>query len=275
MMTIKTAPKPLGNGIGFAVHRLETVNAFHTRRPSGCEEWLLIYNLSGGAFFHGPQATVETRPGDAILIAPRTPHDYGSRGVANYVRLFASFTARESWRELLHWPQPFPGVGRIRVAEPAARRRVLHGFSSALDSFHGIARRREFLATNALERVLLLLDAANPTTGGTGQDGRILRTAAWLSRHLDHGWTLGQMAQHAGLSPSHFAALFKAQYHDTPQRYLEGRRLDLAAELLRFSSQPVREVAAQVGFQDALYFSHRFKRRFGKCPRHYRRALGE
>jgi len=53
-------------------------------------------------------------------------------------------------------------------------------------------------------------------------------------------------------------------------RYLERVRLDRARRLLDSTALPVLRVAASVGFEDAFYFSRRFKRDTGSSPRAWR-----
>jgi AraC family transcriptional activator of pobA len=74
------------------------------------------------------------------------------------------------------------------------------------------------------------------------------------------------------------AALSRAlsQVTGRPTKELVTDRVMLeAARLLRFTSLSVQEIAHRVGFDDPLYFSRAFKRRFGEAPMAYRdRARG-
>ena len=48
-------------------------------------------------------------------------------------------------------------------------------------------------------------------------------------------------------------------------------RLRQAARLLAYTSRNVSEIAADVGFESAFYFSRVFKRNFGASPLEYRK----
>ncbi len=78
--------------------------------------------------------------------------------------------------------------------------------------------------------------------------------------------TVDRLAAKAGLSPSHFARLFKAVTGDTPINQLIRRRIDEAARLLREGNLTVSEVAWQVGFVNSSYFSRTFRKHQGVNP---------
>jgi transcriptional regulator GlxA family with amidase domain len=78
------------------------------------------------------------------------------------------------------------------------------------------------------------------------------------------------MAARAGLSPSRFAARFKATYGMPPHRYLLEMRVAHAGELLRSTPLSQEEIAAYCGFADIHHFSKRFKRCTGMTPGAYR-----
>ena len=53
-------------------------------------------------------------------------------------------------------------------------------------------------------------------------------------------------------------------------RLLAETRLDIASARLATSDQPISEIAAELGYQDASNFSRAFRRKTGVSPRHYR-----
>jgi AraC-like DNA-binding protein len=56
-----------------------------------------------------------------------------------------------------------------------------------------------------------------------------------------------------------------------PLRYLQQRRLEKACQLLLHGSDTIEAISAQVGYEDASYFSHTFRRVMGLPPGKYRK----
>ena len=53
--------------------------------------------------------------------------------------------------------------------------------------------------------------------------------------------------------------------------YIADLKLGLACDLLINTDKLIAEIAADIHFQDALYFSRFFKKKTGLSPREYRR----
>lgn len=77
---------------------------------------------------------------------------------------------------------------------------------------------------------------------------------------------LESLAGIAGLSRAHFQRLFTATYGQSPQRYLTGRRIERAQDLLRTSNLTVTEVCVAVGYSSLGTFSRRFAEIVGEAP---------
>lgn len=89
--------------------------------------------------------------------------------------------------------------------------------------------------------------------------------------HLSHNVSPRQIATRLHISESHLARRFKAETGRTITEHVAHERMRRAAQLLRGSTQPVREIAAYVGYPDANYFVKVFKAAFGLTPTAYRR----
>ncbi len=63
---------------------------------------------------------------------------------------------------------------------------------------------------------------------------------------------------------------FSSEVGETPYRHLMKLRMAKAAELLRTTLTPVKEIALQAGYMNPLYFSGEFHRLYGLSPRAYR-----
>lgn len=73
-----------------------------------------------------------------------------------------------------------------------------------------------------------------------------------------------------GISRAYLNHLFKKEYNMSAQEFLIDFRMRKAAYLLTNTDQPVKEVAQNAGYRDALVFSKAFKKRFTVSPQNYR-----
>ena len=87
-----------------------------------------------------------------------------------------------------------------------------------------------------------------------------------LARPLD----VEEMARSLQMSASHFIRTFKAQVGYSPLAYQTRLRIERAKDLLRNTSLRVSEIAAQIGYQNPMYFSSTFKKHTGMTPLEYR-----
>jgi AraC family transcriptional regulator of arabinose operon len=122
------------------------------------------------------------------------------------------------------------------------------------------------LAMNALEEALIWAYRHLAGDRWLVLDPRIRKAIAYLAGDPARPFLLSEVARHCGLSESRLSHLFKAQVHTSPRRFSEKLRLELASQLLAHTGLTVREVAFKAGFEDALYFSRRFARAFGRTP---------
>lgn len=81
---------------------------------------------------------------------------------------------------------------------------------------------------------------------------------------------VAEMAELAGLSPSHFTREFRAALGATPVQWLRKIRVEQAKRRLRESADTLKEIATQVGYADQFYFSRDFKQMTGQAPSAYR-----
>ena len=105
----------------------------------------------------------------------------------------------------------------------------------------------------------------------------ILKTAVdFIDEHyMDEDISLNTAANVANVSSNHFSALFSQNMGQTFIEYLTTLRMNKAKELLRCSGMRSSEIAGEVGYKDALYFSYLFKKTQGMTPSEYRKAREE
>jgi len=247
---------------------------YSTWRQHGTDDWLLTHTLGGKGRFGFVGGEIMVEPGDAVLIRPGTLHDYGVEPSLEYWDIiWAHFCPNPGWLELLNWTEVAPGLMHLRVTNPA----VAHKIEIQLKEMNQLARsaspKREALALNALERALLMYGDYHTDTVVNSLDPRISGVIEYMRTHLKAKFSLADLVQLSQLSTSRFYHLFSAQTGQSPYEFLEFVRLDWAKHLLETTSLKIWEVAAEVGFEDALNFSRRFKHRVGLSPKMYRDTL--
>jgi len=99
---------------------------------------------------------------------------------------------------------------------------------------------------------------------------RLLRGKDYLDSFFGRDLRLDRVASEACLSPYHFHRLFREVFGETPNQYLQRRRLANAWELLSSTECTVTEICLEVGFESMTSFSTLFRRVYGCSPREFR-----
>ncbi|MEO7718583.1 MAG: helix-turn-helix domain-containing protein [Capsulimonas sp.] len=266
------APLDLPYYVGMVSGYYHMSPGYAAKREGGTRDWLLTATLSGAGRFGYGNGTRIARVGDLVLLKPGAPHDYGCIADEKWEFFWAHFQPRPDWYELLSWPEFAPGMMHLTLTEPVMRQKIVGQFAEAHRLATGRLRRREAFAMTSLEMLLLLCDTQNPLTQQAPLDPRIQGSLDCIFSRLREKWTLDDLAEVAGLSPSRFAHLFREQVGSPPLQFLDLRRLDRARSLLDRSPVSIGAVAEEIGF-DPLYFSRWFKRHMGIGPRAYRRRM--
>lgn len=91
-----------------------------------------------------------------------------------------------------------------------------------------------------------------------------------MNSNLHRKLTLSGLAGSVKLSRSRMCSLFRTETGTSPVQYLKNLRIHTAAELLRITSLPVKQIRAKVGMTDKSYFVQAFKAKYGLTPSEYR-----
>ncbi|MGB7164582.1 MAG: AraC family transcriptional regulator [Mycobacterium sp.] len=101
----------------------------------------------------------------------------------------------------------------------------------------------------------------------------LLRAKDFVDARYAEEISVEDLAAVAGLSRAHFSRMFTKTFGESPRAYLQSRRLERAAALLRYTDRPVAEICVMVGLQSIGSFTTSFARVFGKPPAAYRASM--
>jgi AraC family transcriptional regulator len=125
------------------------------------------------------------------------------------------------------------------------------------------------LATHLLRTYSARIDGPGSFHGGLAPT-RERRIREHIERHLDQDLSLDRLAEVIGLSPSHFATLFRQSTGFTPHQYVCRRRIEHAQHLLIDTKQELIDIAAACGFTSQSQFTTLFRKFTGVPPGKFR-----
>lgn len=238
-------------------------------RPGGTPQLVLIHCLQGEGWLEMGGSRWRVQAGQAIVILPGEAHAYGA-------------SADNPWT--IYWVH-LAGAQAGRVARmlgvDAAKPLINPGFDPALPPLYeaiisqlarGYAAAILLDASLSLGRLVarLALDAARPEGGAISVTARVERTLTLMEQNLDGQIRVADLAEHANMSPSHFAAVFKRKTGFSILDYFVRLKMQRAGYLLDSTKISIKVIAAELGFDDPLYFSRQFRRVHGCSPSDYR-----
>ena len=109
--------------------------------------------------------------------------------------------------------------------------------------------------------------------GSAAEDAnrRLLRARDAMDRAYAEPLDVPTLARIAQVSEAHFIRTFRATFGETPNRYLQRRRVERAMFLLRSTDRSVTDICMGVGFSSLGTFSRVFRDVVGEPPSTYRR----
>lgn len=140
------------------------------------------------------------------------------------------------------------------------------------------AKVRQLAAAAVVELVRSVAGEQRRTTGlaRAAVELRVLSLIEKLRAQPCKKWTLPELAASCKLGRSRFSTLFVKLTGDTPVRFLNRLRVQLACRMLRETRLPITHIALDCGFESSQYFARVFKQftggldassyRIGKLP---------
>lgn len=238
--------------------------------PRDLTDYELVLLTEGHAIYQIGEVKYEIAPGDLVLARPGFRERYTWDNLQFTRHSYFHFSIEAI-------PQNWPDPDRW----PVFHRRPDQAIESL---FHSILRRNHHrgaqptapsppLDTHMVEILIELL--LEPHSDGSIPDDSerpqpVARALKWMRHILEENphtnVSLDEIARQAGVSPKHLCRIFQQSLGHSPMVTLRLLRLQLAVALLVRSSLAVKQIAAQCGFADPLYFTRCFTSAFGRPP---------
>ena len=100
----------------------------------------------------------------------------------------------------------------------------------------------------------------------------IKKVCTYVDENLSSDISLESAADFAGVSSFYLSKLFKEEKGETFINYISDKRLEKSRQLLETTELSIKEITAEVGYNDQNYFSRIFKSKYGLSPKEYRKV---
>lgn len=164
-----------------------------------------------------------------------------------------------------------------RGGQPVFRPSDFSRYSSILKLLYETAESQDYVRDMKINVQLgqllsyLMEDAWNPEQVTVIQKRYELQEVKkYLDEHFNEKIVMDDLSAQFYISKHYLSKIFHETYGFTIVNYLNQKRITKAKHLLRFSDLSMEEIAAQIGYIDANYFSRMFKKIEGMRPSEFR-----
>ncbi len=244
----------------------------HTERKHGCPENILIYCTNGRGWVRNSKKTYEVNPNSFIILPHDMEHEYGA-------------SQHDPWS--IYWLR-FGGSGLqvlndLIFVKNCFSPRHFYNKTEAIQLFNDMFNVLEKgYSKHYLAYVNMIL--INFLTLFLFQHGSIIKDEAkspheiiiqkaikYMQAHLERSVTISELSLAAGCSSSLLSSLFKNSTGYSAINYFNHLKIQKACQYFCSTNALVKEVAAQLGYDDPYYFSRLFTLLMGISPNQYRR----
>lgn len=253
-------------------------------------EFDLLVVTQGCLYIGEEDRQYEVSEGHALILRPDL-HHYPTAGCVEKTGTYwVHFHTAGSWR----MEGDAERDNRQAASEPAEQTIRMQSFQIRVPQFTRLLQSSKMYESlrqlTALERdshldwvrweqqalfqdILMLLaagvDAKSPRPGAEVAD----QAASYFRKHYRERISAKELSTTLNFHPVYIARCMKKQFGCSPMEYLMRYRIDQAKLLLLQTDLPVSQIAQEVGFGQAAYFTSCFGKWEGLTPREYRQRF--
>lgn len=151
---------------------------------------------------------------------------------------------------------------------------TLNGGFDALLEILAQDRGDQFSQLCATHLLVSAPERLNPILPGLRNHGDevILKLQDWIESHHSEPLTIERMSREVGMAERTLKRRFQLATTLSPNLYVQKVRIDKAKKLLLATSQPVKTIAYEVGYENVSFFVRLFRTQVGQTPAEWRKC---
>lgn len=235
-------------------------------------EFQVVYISSGSGWLKGSDGvSLEIIAGDVFMLFPGILHSYSPHKDTGWHEYWVGFSGEHAQRLFQN--------GLFQTDNPIHHIGLDRDIMADLEQIIRLCRQQspgfQVLLGALILQLLAHIHVSEITEGTTHGDSELVETArSIINLHLEDGIEVEDIASEIGVSYVHLLEIFRKYTGLTPYQYYLQLRIHRAKELLLDDDLSIKEIAAQMNFENQYYFSRLFKKKTGFAPSLWRNSSG-
>lgn len=253
------------NSVGH--QKLITKNSFETIRPCGRHDFQILYLANGLGHYKLYDSFQTAKAGTFIVYFPNHEQNYHYFLYEKPEIYWIHFTGYNAAALLKN-----SGYSHTGFYTVAINNKYDDLFNKIIQEIQLKRSNFPLLSKLYLQELVANMqrDTSEQSTPHYAKNDMIFNAIQFFQRNYKQDINIEKFALENNLSYNYFIKIFKEFTQMTPNQYIIRARLSKAKNLLLDSNYNICEIAAMVGYDNPLYFSHIFKKYIGVTPTEFR-----
>jgi AraC-like DNA-binding protein len=248
----------------------EDRTSFHPFTQSkSADQYLLIYVAKGEGSYRVKKKEYTVTENDYFVLPVRYANEIESSPENPWSIYWTYFSGSQATKIVQHLvgKEFAPRKAKPLVGRVAQFNDILHHLE-LMENMENLVYANSRFYTFLCSFRLMVLSARK-----YGQKDGVIQSIEYMRENINTLVTLEDLAGVAGLSVSHYCAVFKQKTMQTPLQLYTSMKIQRACQLLQNRNQTIKTIAYNLGFFDQYHFSKVFKQIMGVAPKTFR-AIG-
>ncbi len=244
----------------------EDETIFHPFTKSKGSKYLLVYVSSGEGKYRVNKKVYHVAENDFFVLPVRYATGLESAEKNRWSIYWAYFSGSQSRKMVQHLVgnryspmKAKPLVGRISQFND-----ILHHLELMENIENLVYANSRFYSFLCSFRLMVL------SAKKYGSKDGVIQSIEYMRENISNVISLEDLAEVAGLSVSHYCAMFRQKTMQTPMQLYTSMKIQRACQLLQNRNQTIKAIAYSLGFFDQYHFSKVFKQIMGVSPKEFR-----
>jgi len=237
------------------------------KKHTAGNHYLLIYVAKGEGWYTIKGKSFRVRENDYFVLshdAAAKLHSSKEDPWSIYWAFFSGTQAASIYQHLMGKNNVAPKQAKPLVGRIAQFNDILHHLELLENIENLVYANSRFYSFLCSFRLTVLSSKRHAKKDG------VIQSIEFMRENIYSNITLKDLAKAAGLSVSHYCALFKKKTMQSPLNLYTSMKVQRACQMLQDRDQTIKSIAYSLGFFDQYHFSKVFKQIMGASPKHFK-----